>query len=81
MARKGLRYWPAARKRHLKRAMLKAAHYKCRYCGCGVDYATATFDHIKPLAKNGKSTRENLCIACLDCNIKKADHIYEQPNT
>ena len=54
-----------------------AAHsqYRCRYCQSqqrlmGV---ALTIDHILPQSLGGPTERENLCLACWDCNLAKSD--------
>jgi hypothetical protein len=46
----------------------------CAYCGRGVSPATVTLDHVTP--RRGQSAydrRDNLVLACQDCNGAKAD--------
>ena len=43
----------------------------CHYCGGCVDAATATMDHIVPLARGGRSTKGNIVLACKPCNSNK----------
>jgi 5-methylcytosine-specific restriction endonuclease McrA len=54
----------------------------CFYCGCGPlladvdqqDPRCATLDHVNPLASGGpKYDRNNLLVACKDCNSRKRD--------
>ncbi len=49
----------------------KTASGKCYYCGKKVVYKNITMDHIIPLARGGRSTRDNLVPACKECNTKK----------
>lgn len=49
----------------------KCAQGKCYYCGRKVKPSELTMDHLIPLARGGKSVRENLVPACKDCNNKK----------
>ena len=43
---------------------------KCFYCGIyvGTDYHT---DHVIPISKGGENTKENIVIACPECNLMK----------
>lgn len=43
---------------------------KCLECG---STDNLTIDHIKPKAKGGKNTQDNLQTLCKSCNGKKAD--------
>jgi len=44
---------------------------RCQYCGVHVPRHESTFDHVIPRCKGGKTTWENIVIACLPCNQKK----------
>lgn len=43
----------------------------CHYCRRSQKPAELTMDHVIPLARGGRSTRENLVPCCKDCNNKK----------
>jgi len=46
----------------------------CAWCGALLDDAVIVeFDHITPFRLRGANTRENLCVACADCNRRKSD--------
>ncbi len=49
----------------------KCAHGRCYYCGRRVKPSELTMDHLIPLARGGRSVRENLVPACKECNNKK----------
>ena len=49
----------------------KTASGLCWYCGRQVGYAGLTLDHVIPLARGGRSTKDNLVPCCKDCNTKK----------
>ena len=44
---------------------------ECYYCGDNVGPGTLTMDHIVPLARGGKSTKNNIVPTCKVCNNKK----------
>jgi 5-methylcytosine-specific restriction protein A len=44
---------------------------KCYYCGREVPPKELTMDHIVPIIRGGRSTRNNVVPACKDCNNKK----------
>lgn len=49
----------------------KLAQGRCYYCQAGVAPAALTMDHLVPLARGGRSTKDNLVCACKTCNTKK----------
>lgn len=59
----------------LKNEILNYDKRRCCYCltteaNSGIPMS---FDHIKPVSKGGKTTFENLCLACRSCNEFKSD--------
>ena len=49
----------------------KTSAGKCYYCGKKVVFKNITMDHLVPIARGGRSTKDNLVPACKDCNTKK----------
>ncbi len=49
----------------------KTANGLCHYCGKKFTYKQLTMDHLVPLARGGRSTRDNLVPSCKKCNTKK----------
>ena len=49
----------------------KTASGLCYYCGKKFRYQDLTMDHRVPLARGGRSTKDNLVPACKECNTKK----------
>ncbi len=49
----------------------KTAPGLCHYCEKKVSFKNLTMDHLVPLARGGRSTKNNLVPACKDCNNKK----------
>lgn len=50
--------------------------YYCANCGKQSPYkAVFQIDHIKPMAKGGKTTGDNLQLLCRTCNLKKSDKL------
>ncbi|MBL8019120.1 MAG: HNH endonuclease [Leptospirales bacterium] len=43
----------------------------CHYCRKKFRPADLTMDHVIPLARGGRSVKENLVACCKDCNNKK----------
>ena len=52
--------------------------FRCQYCGERRAAPDLTLDHITPRAQGGRSTPENLVVACLTCNQRKASRTPEQ---
>jgi len=49
----------------------KTAPGLCHYCGVKTAHRNLTMDHLVPLVRGGRSTKNNLVPACKDCNNKK----------
>ena len=49
----------------------KLANGLCEYCGGSFPKEELTMDHVVPLARGGKSAKNNLVCACKECNNKK----------
>ncbi len=55
-------------------AIYKRDGYRCKICGRGGRYyKDLEIDHIKPIAKGGKTTYNNLQTLCKNCNKLKGD--------
>ena len=66
------------REREKARALRKTRWWKqrlsrgtCYYCGHRFVPDELTMDHIIPIIRGGKSTKNNIATACKDCNNKK----------
>jgi 5-methylcytosine-specific restriction endonuclease McrA len=49
----------------------KCAEGTCYYCERNVPPKQLTMDHIVPVIRGGRSTKNNVVPACKDCNTKK----------
>lgn len=49
----------------------KTAPGECYYCQQKVGIKDLTMDHIIPLSRGGRSTKDNLAPCCKKCNTKK----------
>ena len=65
---RGARY-----KRAIKRATMRDCRRRCVYCGTGLDFGSATLDHVYPLAHGGAHCPGNVVLACGHCNRLKSD--------
>lgn len=43
----------------------------CHFCGRSFKPKELTMDHVVPLIRGGKSTKQNIVPACKECNSKK----------
>ena len=49
----------------------KTASGVCYYCATRVVHHDLTMDHLIPLSRGGRSTKDNLVPSCKSCNNKK----------
>ena len=49
----------------------KTASGICWYCGLQVGFNNLTMDHVIPLARGGRSTKDNIVPSCKECNTRK----------
>jgi hypothetical protein len=56
----------------------RRAGHRCEYCRISQSLQGASFhiEHITPKARGGRTTLENLALACPGCNLHKADHTH-----
>lgn len=45
---------------------------KCHHCGGQFEPHELTMDHLVPLARGGRSGKNNVVVACKPCNFKKS---------
>jgi len=57
-----------------RRAVLEMYDYTCAYCFRPGN----TLDHVVPRARGGTNTWDNVVVACLRCNNKKADRLLSE---
>jgi len=50
----------------------------CQYCGKKSDRMELTLDHVRPRSLGGHSCWENIVVACIRCNHRKANRLPEQ---
>ncbi|MBN2655086.1 MAG: HNH endonuclease [Nitrospirae bacterium] len=43
----------------------------CSYCGRKFNPPELTMDHIVPLIRGGRSTKNNIAVCCKECNNRK----------
>lgn len=49
----------------------RLAQGKCHWCGGGFLPEELTMDHIIPISRGGKASRNNVVPCCKECNSKK----------
>jgi len=49
----------------------KTSSGTCYYCDKKVGFKELTMDHIIPLSRGGRSTKDNIVPSCKTCNTKK----------
>jgi len=57
----------------LRLLILERDGYRCRLCGRTAKETKLEVDHIKPIAKGGTDSLNNLWTLCIDCNRGKSD--------
>lgn len=50
-------------------------HYTCQYCGVKPREDDLTIDHVIPRSRGGRTTWENVVLACVRCNTRKGNHL------
>ena len=58
-----------------RKSIFKRDKYQCQYCGCKPGSENLSLDHLIPRSASGKTTWENICLACIDCNKNKSNKI------
>lgn len=51
---------------------------RCQYCAGSLPLSEATYDHIVPRSRGGRTSWTNIVIACRPCNQRKGDRSPEQ---
>lgn len=53
-------------------------NHTCQYCGKVPKKEELTIDHVVPRSKGGKTTWENVVLACIKCNMKKGSKLVQE---
>lgn len=62
----------------LRFSILEQYRFTCQYCGRKSPDVLLQIDHIIPSSKGGKYIKENLTVACADCNLGKGDILLQK---
>jgi 5-methylcytosine-specific restriction endonuclease McrA len=58
---------------NLRTKILIRDRYRCQYCGIRSTPTELSIDHIVPRSRGGRTSPENLCVACKPCNSRKGN--------
>jgi hypothetical protein len=59
----------------LREQVVKRAHRRCEYCQTQQAIVVSMeIDHIMPESAGGKTSLDNLCLACIGCNTYKLNY-------
>jgi 5-methylcytosine-specific restriction endonuclease McrA len=68
---------PRAVKFNRRNIYMRDSH-TCQYCGRKPAKDELTIDHILPRSRGGRSTWENVALACQQCNTRKGDKLLDE---
>ena len=63
-----------------RRTIFKRDHNTCQYCGKHKPMNELSLDHVIPKCQGGLTNWENIVLACIKCNVRKAGRTPEQAN-
>ena len=66
--------------RFSRRNIFERDKNQCQYCGKTFAKPDLTLDHVIPRSKGGRDAWENLVLACMKCNVRKANRTPHQAN-
>ncbi len=71
------RFPPRQLKFSRRNIYLRDSH-TCQYCGKIPHKEELTIDHVLPRSRGGKTTWENVVLACIRCNMKKGSKLLQE---
>jgi len=71
----GYNGFPPKRVKFSRRNIFSRDKYTCQFCGSKPRRDDMTIDHIVPRSRGGRSTWENVVLACTSCNKRKGDRL------
>ncbi len=66
--------------RFSRRNIFERDKHTCQYCARKLNKPELTIDHVVPQSKGGTDTWDNLVLACVACNVRKANRTPNQAN-
>jgi 5-methylcytosine-specific restriction endonuclease McrA len=70
--------FPPKKVKFSRRNIFLRDNYQCQYCGVKPAMSELTIDHVLPRAQGGKTSWENVVLACTSCNTSKGNRTPEQ---
>ena len=64
--------------RFTRRNVFERDGYTCQYCGRRLPEHRLSLDHVVPRSRGGRSTWDNLVVACVRCNDRKANRLLHE---
>ncbi|HHN46856.1 MAG TPA: HNH endonuclease [Planctomycetes bacterium] len=61
-----------------RRTIFERDGYRCQYCGAKMPMDDLTLDHVTPRSRGGHSTWDNIVVACVGCNTRKANKLPQE---
>lgn len=69
---------PGTKVHYNRRTIYRRDGNTCQYCRKKKPLSELSLDHVTPRCQGGKTTWENIVVACTDCNKKKAGRTPEE---
>lgn len=63
-----------------RRTVMIRDQYTCQYCGAQPGKHALTLDHVVPRARGGRTSWENIVVACGPCNQRKGNRLPPEAN-
>lgn len=63
--------FPPRQVKFSRRNIYTRDNHTCQYCGCVPPKEELTVDHVVPRSRGGRSTWDNVVLACVRCNMRK----------
>jgi 5-methylcytosine-specific restriction endonuclease McrA len=70
--------FPPRQVKFSRRNIYMRDNYTCQYCGRVPPRDELTIDHVVPRARGGKSTWDNVVLACMRCNMRKGSRTVRE---
>lgn len=69
---------PQQKVHYNRRTIYRRDNNTCQYCGLKKILSELSLDHVVPRCQGGKTTWENIVVACTECNARKAGRTPEE---
>jgi len=70
--------FPPLHVRFSRRNIYLRDRFQCQYCGARPPREELSIDHVVPRSRGGRTTWENVVLACTDCNARKGQHVLSE---